>query len=87
MPNSNLPTDLLDHLEYILSPIKAYAELLQKSEEDYASVAGHVLYSLCRDAGHRMEKLSDGLEDQFGSLTILDSLRTEVMQGDCHDRQ
>ncbi|KAF1073884.1 hypothetical protein [Halodesulfovibrio sp. MK-HDV] len=81
MPNSTSSTALIDHLGEILYPIQAYAELLQKSDADIAFIAGNVLISLCNDAERRMEQLTDGMENQFGSLAVKGSLVKEIVRG------
>ncbi len=80
MPKSTTPTALIDHLGDILYPIQAYAEVLQKSDVDHASLAGYVLDALCNDAESKMEKLTDAFEKQFGSLGVKGSYDTEIVQ-------
>lgn len=80
MPKSTTPTALMSHLNDILYPIQAYAEVLQRSDVDHASLAGYVLDALCNDAEGKMEKLTDALEKQFGSLGVKGSYDTEIVQ-------
>ncbi|MEZ6854378.1 hypothetical protein [Halodesulfovibrio aestuarii] len=80
MPKSTTPTALMSHLNNILYPIQAYAEVLQRSDVDHASLAGYVLDALCNDAEGKMEKLTDALEKQFGSLGVKGSYATEIVR-------
>ena len=80
MPKLTTPTALMSHLNDILYPIQAYAEVLQRSDVDHASLAGYVLDALCNDAEGKMEKLTDALEKQFGSLGVKSSLGTEIVR-------
>ena len=80
MPKLTTPTALMSHLNDILYPIQAYAEVLQRSDVEHASLAGYVLDALCNDAEGKMEKLTDALEKQFGSLGVKSSLGTEIVR-------
>lgn len=79
MPKSTTPAALMSHLNDILYPIQAYAEVLQSSDKDHASLAGFVLDALCNDAEGKMEELCDALEAQFGSFGVLNSCPTEIV--------
>ena len=82
MPNSIRSTEITNHLTDILYPIQAYAEVLQTSDKNHASLAGYVLDSLCDDATEKVEKLTQALENKFGALAVTGNVMPEIVQGE-----